>query len=397
MFKYILIKELFSHLKGYKFNIVFISCVILLGINQLITYQNYSLTTADSKLPFPHEEQPISKGKSPLSIYVTGTSELMDRIFKYDDNSASFIELHLLKTDIFQQYFPMIDFNYLVRIIISFLAMVVGFDTFCGEKQNGTLKLILSNSVDRFSIVLGKFLGNLIILVVPILIVSLLYYLVISLKSDINFTATDNIRIISIMIVCIVYVSIFLLISMAISASSSNAVTSIIKNFAVWMLLVFVISNPLSIVYGKEKLPDGRSILDKYHLSMIEHVDSTNIQDARKKAFYDYKAAVLDYRNKLNKKIRTIEYSSMIVPTDAFNLCLTSLSNCGLRDEEHFRNAILRYHVDRREKADTKFIYSGIGLKESLLYGFKYFIVLLIWSFIFFIVTVVKFNKYDIR
>ncbi|VAW25124.1 hypothetical protein MNBD_BACTEROID01-836 [hydrothermal vent metagenome] len=401
MLKHIVIKEIQEHIKGYKFNIVFISCIVLLGFNQLVMYQNYDSKLSDSNLKFPSsEEQPIQKVADPLSIYVTGTSELLDRVFKYDKNSSTLVELHILNIDIFRQYFPLIDYNYLIRVILSFLAMVVGFDAFCGEKQQGTLKLILSNSVKRSTLIWGKILGNFLILILPLIFTSLLYYIILSFKTNIHFTPSDNIRLLLMMLISIIYLSIFLIISIAVSASSTTVTVSIIKNFIIWVFLIFIISNPFSLLFNSNeyKLPDGRSIVDKYFINRIENSRDTTRLVAQEKAFFDYVSDVLNYRNKLKKQIRMIELSSLVIPSDAFNLCITSLARCGLQDENNFRMAILQYHKERHDgEKDSGFNYKGIGLASSINSCLKYFISLILLMLTVLLVAINKFNHYDIR
>ncbi|HIC68456.1 MAG TPA: hypothetical protein EYO90_02880, partial [Candidatus Latescibacteria bacterium] len=53
-----------------------------------------------------------------------------------------------------------IDFTTVVALLLSFLAVVLGFDGICGERQNGTLKEVLSNPVPRAYIVFAKLVGG---------------------------------------------------------------------------------------------------------------------------------------------------------------------------------------------------------------------------------------------
>jgi ABC-type transport system involved in multi-copper enzyme maturation permease subunit len=141
--------------------------------------------------------------------------------------------LNMINFDIFRQYFPLIDFNYLVRVILSFLAMVVGFDSVCGEKQQGTLKLLLSNAIPRNIVVWGKVASCFITLIVPFVFTSIFYYIILAFQPDVHFSASDNIRLLLMMLLSVIYMSIYLIISVTISASSGTAKVSIIKNFII--------------------------------------------------------------------------------------------------------------------------------------------------------------------
>lgn len=397
MFKTIILKELFEHLKGYKFVIVFVSCFILLGFNHAVMYQDYKSKLADHHLKFPLGK-PIEKMPEPLSIYVTGVNELTDRVIRLDDYGG-LIDLNILNLSIYRQYFPLIDFNYLVRIILSFLAIVVGFDAICGEKQRGTLKLLLSNEIPRNIVIWGKVTGCFITLIVPFVFTSIFYYIILAFQPDVHFSASDNIRLLLMMLLSIIYLSIFLIISVTVSASSSTIKVSVIKNFIIWTTLIFIIPNISSLVANNTgQLPDGRKIGDQYLIDTFENNKHMPDSIAKGKAFFNYSASVLDYRNILKKQVKAIEWSTIVIPSNAFNLGITSLANCGLEDEDHFRNAILQYHKSQfTKKSDFEFEYSSLQLPASLSVSLKYFLWLLLFACIILTLMVNRFNIYDIR
>ncbi len=62
------------------------------------------------------------------------------------------------------------DFVYIVNIVISLLAVLFVFDTVCGEKERGTLKLLLANSVPRDLVLMGKWIGGFASLAVPFMV-----------------------------------------------------------------------------------------------------------------------------------------------------------------------------------------------------------------------------------
>ena len=63
-------------------------------------------------------------------------------------------------TDLMQSLVRL-DFTTVVAILLSFLAIVLGYDAICGERERGTLQLLLANSVPRSTVVLGKLIGGL--------------------------------------------------------------------------------------------------------------------------------------------------------------------------------------------------------------------------------------------
>ena len=400
MLKRIVLKELTEHFKGYKFIIVFISCFVLMGFNHLAMYQNYKSKLLDvdiaSTTPSSSSFNFIVKKAEPLSVYVTGTGDLINRVLSFSNRNAhQLIDLQGVNFDVYKQYFPLIDFNYLVCVILSFLAMIVGFDAICGEKQSGTLRLVLSNSVPRDLVLFGKLISNFLILFIPFIFSALFYYVILTSQKDLHFTASDNIRLLLMLIVSAIYLGIFIIISIAISASSNNIVESMIKNFIVWATIVFfipAISPSLSNLAGE--LPEGRKIEDAYLINLMDESSSMQPEET----FYEYTSQVMEYRNKLNEQIRTTEQAALLIPSNAYSLCITSLANCGLEDEGDFRNALLQYHKDCFDgKSNNDFVYDGLDLKSSLRICLKYFVSLLVFMLAMFIIAVYKFKNYDIR
>ena len=56
--------------------------------------------------------------------------------------------------------FLTIDVVFIFKIVLSALAILFAFNTISGEREDGTLKLVLSNAIPRDMIVLGKYLGG---------------------------------------------------------------------------------------------------------------------------------------------------------------------------------------------------------------------------------------------
>ena len=54
------------------------------------------------------------------------------------------------------------------------MALLFGFDQISREQENGTLKLMLANSVSRATLLAGKWIGNFLSLAVPFTLVTLL-------------------------------------------------------------------------------------------------------------------------------------------------------------------------------------------------------------------------------
>src|SRR4030042_4091366 len=80
------------------------------------------------------------------------------------------VNLEQFEHDPLPRMFPLIDLTFIVTILVSLMALILSYAAVCGEKEDGTLKLMLANGLSRSKIILGKFAGGLLTLLGPFLI-----------------------------------------------------------------------------------------------------------------------------------------------------------------------------------------------------------------------------------
>jgi ABC-type transport system involved in multi-copper enzyme maturation permease subunit len=135
------------------------------------------------------------------------------------------------------------DFVYVVNVVLSLLAILFMFDAVCGEKESGTLRLLLSNSVPRHLVLVAKWVGGYVVLIIPFLIAvggGLLYAWTCGVFDP---TADSVIRIAALIIVAAVYIAVFFNISLFISTTTSKPATSLLICLLVWVGSIIVIPN----------------------------------------------------------------------------------------------------------------------------------------------------------
>ena len=123
--------------------------------------------------------------------------------------------------------FLTIDVVFIFKIILSALAILFAFNTISGEREDGTLKLVLSNAIPRDIIVLGKYLGGMLSLF-PIVLISLIVALVIALSSRVTaFDGNDISHIVLIFAVSLLYVSTWYLLGLLLSIWTKTSATDL--------------------------------------------------------------------------------------------------------------------------------------------------------------------------
>ncbi|HYA48492.1 MAG TPA: ABC transporter permease subunit, partial [Burkholderiales bacterium] len=139
--------------------------------------------------------------------------------------------------------FPLIDLVFIVTILVSLIALILSYDAVCGEKEDGTLKLMLSNGLARSKVVLAKFAGGTLTIAIPFLVSLATGMLIILVHPRVSWTGADWGGLGLIVAGAVFYISVFYLIGVLISAVHKSSASSIMTSLFVWVLLVLVIPN----------------------------------------------------------------------------------------------------------------------------------------------------------
>ena len=110
------------------------------------------------------------------------------RIVRSSDQLNNAFDSEFMKTLV------QIDFTTVVALLLSFLAIVLGFDGICGERESGTLRQLLANPIPRAHVVLGKMLGGMISLWIPFALAFVISLLIILSNSDVALSGEDWLR-----------------------------------------------------------------------------------------------------------------------------------------------------------------------------------------------------------
>ncbi|MFC2167665.1 ABC transporter permease subunit [Acidobacteriota bacterium] len=138
--------------------------------------------------------------------------------------------------------FTSLDLTLVYKIVISLLAMLFAFDAISGEKENGTLKLLVAQGASRFKVILGKYFGNMLTLMASFLISLFIAFLIIILHFP-NLKMVDWMRIVLFAVLTMFYMSLFFLFGLLISAMTKKASHSLIFCLFVWIFFVIIIPN----------------------------------------------------------------------------------------------------------------------------------------------------------
>ena len=146
------------------------------------------------------------------------------------------------------------DIVYMVSVIMSLLAILFVFDAVSGEKEAGTLRLMLSNPLPRHTVLLAKWLGGLATLMVPFVLMFVGGIGYCWAKGTVSLEGDHAIRLVMLLVAAGLYISVFFTLGLLISCCTHRSSTSLFLSLFVWAGLVLAIPN-LAPVLAKIIIP----------------------------------------------------------------------------------------------------------------------------------------------
>lgn len=251
-------KDFLNNFVSARFVIGFLLCLFLIPFAMLVSIDDfkeqlgvYELEKAETEEDFKSVRvysklrPEIVKPPEPLSIFCHGISGNVGNKVKIWLGDKPFMaegKTSVRDNPLLNSFFS-IDFISIIAIIMSLLALIFTYDFCSGEKEQGTLKLQLSNSISRYKILLGKIAGVYLTLLPIILFCYILSLLLILLSPAIDFSAGDWGRICLLFFTSILFLSVFIFIGMFVSTRIHSSKGSIILCLFIWVVLVFIVPN----------------------------------------------------------------------------------------------------------------------------------------------------------
>ena len=257
MLKTLIKKEILENILNYRFPLFFIICAVLFLASFYVNYLDYSnrvsdwseqVRLSDDALKSSRPWDLISgstpmkgfRAPSPLSIFAHGFESSLPRFYEfgmggYKQGETSSGDESVLSI------FGKFDLAFIIQMIISLIVLLFASDLVSGEKESGTLRGILSNSIPRDSLLMGKIFGGFFASWLPLIIALLCGIILLSLTPFPLFQAPVMARIIFVFVLTSVFVLIYFNIGIMISASSARARTSLAVILLAWIFLQLIV------------------------------------------------------------------------------------------------------------------------------------------------------------
>ncbi len=169
-----------------------------------------------------------------------------------------------------------VDWAFIIGSILSLIALWFTFDAFSGERERGTLRLMLANSIPRHTVLIGKFFGALISISIPFALAALVNLLLISTASTVHLTTEAWGRLGIIFALALLYTSLFVALGLLVSARVQQSAVSLMILLLMWVTLVVFMPSTLASIassfspatsfdeFWKQRNPIEEDLWDKY-------------------------------------------------------------------------------------------------------------------------------------
>ena len=273
-------RELLAHLLAYRFFVAMIVLLALVIANTVVLIYDYErrLALYDKAIQSHHDEVVSTQTYSPLHLHANRPpnplSLFNQGLDKRLGNSVhvnhAFVPtlwdagLHGMDNP-FLNLLSSIDLVVVFQVVLSLLALLFAYDAVSGEHEKGTLRLIMTTSASRGKILLAKYTGAMATLVVPLTISLILAQILISGSGSIVLSGDDWIRIGGFFLTSILYLSVFYLMGLLISATTRRTATALMSCMFAWVFLVLIYPNLVLFAVNPKINPEekGRSVFQQ--------------------------------------------------------------------------------------------------------------------------------------
>ena len=271
MLWHIIKKEFYQNLITARFIVGTILTIVLVVIITLILIEEYNLKNESYNNNLQQNENHLkdvyvyseieSRAVKPpeiLSIFHGGISRKLGNLVYVRRQETPYQASDDVMDNPLLKIFQYVDIFLIFKLIFSLMALLFAFDLFSGEKENGTLKLMLSSRISRAQLFTGKIFGGMLSLSLTLILGILIHLLVLILSPKVFIAGEIVLRLFIIFIITFFYTCSFFILGALVSALTHRSATSLTMNLFTWVVLVIGLPNIAN--YTAERLKPIESI-----------------------------------------------------------------------------------------------------------------------------------------
>jgi ABC-type transport system involved in multi-copper enzyme maturation permease subunit len=413
MFRELMLKEIRDHVRSSKFLLASLAIILLVIASVHTMRADYQRRLARFS-PANQDPVEIAIPPNPLSVFVKGRDELMGRSFRY--TSTRMIAGTNPAEDQAAGFIPTPDLLFVITVVMTLVALFFSFDLISGEREAGTLQLVLSNAISRDVVILGKTLAALVCILIPFIGSVLLGVILLMSDASVPLSLPHLGRLGLLLLVSVSLICWFLFLGTCASIVFSRSATSLTALLFLWTILVFGTPNLSPLVAERlVGVPSREFLLQRRSQVWVKPVverdwaerrgkfySRRNVQEMWQTIVSENRRLFEDHQRKLDRLVQYTDYLSMLSPVGCYQIVATSLMGTGPRDYADLKQSLARHYygqpVDASEKTMAPFSYHRralrAGFDDGAVTGLG---VLVVMSILLFLIAYTLFLKADVR
>ena len=280
-----------------------------------------------------------------------------------------------------------VDWAFIIAYVLSLIALLFTFDSISGEREHGTLRLMLANAMPRHTVLIGKFLGALISVSIPFTLAALMNLLMVSTASGVHLNIEAWGRLGIICFIALLYTCFFLALGLLISARVQRSAVSLVILLLMWVTFVVFMPSTLASIASEfsPSMPSDEKwmryyqrhneLRDRYGYYLYsDEVDKKTL--TAKSEFYTKDVEMRESLNRefLTGKIAQVQYARSITrasPATLLQYLFESFAGTGFARHLQFVENVERYARQYREfvvdidRSDSESFHI-IGVREGM-------------------------------
>ena len=389
----IFLHQLQDHLKSLRLQISLVVVLVLFAANGM-TYvwkyerlaKNTPHVNADVKRRYDQVEKVndlvgrfyrIMSDRLPTEFMTEGGANWFGDAFYLNPETGSsmFYSGRSRSSNHWMRRYEVADWTLIVRLVLSFLCIVLAYDAVSGEMESGTLRLLMANSLARGQVLLGKYLAYLVVLLLVTLLGSLVSLLILSLNGTVQLNGEVMRGYFMFLLGTALYVSLFLFLAMGISTVARNSATSLVLLILAWAVLIVVIPQTSYLVGTQsvevdsdwkgmsfQHLGEVRQNLSEEGLVLRQRELAQRDDFAQEKRYAlrlnaaekEARRILQDGYDKALRQYRIARTVNMLSPGFAFQYAVEAFLATGLQRYQHFERQAWRYYDGLRDFIRTR-------------------------------------------
>jgi ABC-type transport system involved in multi-copper enzyme maturation permease subunit len=357
-------REILEHLQNLQFVILIVLSIMLFAMNGWVTVRKHReqmarYNQAVTEVSHYHSAQRTSlyMRPNPLVLLADGGSQHQPAGYTLEPKGR------LTPLPAGPKNFKMptvtdLDWAFIIKVVFSLYVLLLAFRGISGEKEIGTLSLVLSNTLRRSQLLIAKYASILITIGIPLVVGGMVSLSVVSIFLPDALSLTVVPRIGLMVLMAFFYLSIFTFLGLFVSSVVSRSSVVLLILLSAWILLVVVVPNVSGILSDKlarvpSEFQTARQVgpilqeqvwarIDKVRerIKQGELTDETAIKKETDSAFEKGQEDVRNhyalYENAMKRRASVARNLSRLSPTAMFQFACESLADTGPRREERF-------------------------------------------------------------